>query len=238
MATPLFESCVSDIGQAYQNLGYVLGWRFLNVSRHVFDAPARLALLTLNPAGNSIPPDHPWQSCENGSSYLVEKWDNAPEGKATLQVQVQLMFKAIANELAYPGTPEQLIESSLISQFVPFRSPRFSALAKPDQALQFAHALWSRILPVVQPRLIVCLGREVQRELRSLIPRALNAEHLGASSHPTGWGTYSADIDTYERKGSRLRLLYLPHLSTWTLFKSQKCKSFMPLIIHEAAKDA
>ena len=239
MTTALFDSCVAEIDHAYAALGYSLGWRFLNVCRKVLDAPVRVMLLTLNPGGDTIPPDHPWASCENGSSYVVEKWDEKkPPGKATLQVEVQSMFAEIAKGLAFPGTPIQLLESSLISQFVPFRSPRFAALPKQAQALQFARGLWARALPVVQPRVIVCLGREVQRELRALIPIALDAELVGTTSYETGWGTYKADIDHYARKDVSIRLLYLPHLSTWTLFTSSKCKSFMPGIIHEATKDA
>jgi len=69
----LFSECVSEIEAAYRSLGHQLGWRFLSVRGAVLNGPVKVALITLNPAGRFIPPDHPWQSCESGVSYLVER---------------------------------------------------------------------------------------------------------------------------------------------------------------------
>lgn len=234
----LFDDSVADIAAAYERLGHTLGWRFLNVSRAVLDAPVRIALITINPGGNSIPVDHPAESCEDGASYLVERWHNYPPGQATLQIQVQALFRMLASEIGFIGTHSELLEQSLISQFVPFRSPRIADLPRQSESLEFSRRLWARILPIASPLLIICLGRDVQRELRSLIPSAMGATQIDVVSYPTGWGKYAAEIDQFDRSGSVVRLLYLPHLSTWTLFTSKKCKQYIPAIIHAAAKDA
>ncbi len=231
----LFDSCVREIADAYQRLGHTLGWRFLSVSKSVLDGPVKIAVITINPAGKSIPVDHPWESCEDGSSYLVERWGDSPAGRSTLQIQVQEMFALLKNSTRFVGEVRDLIEQSLISHFVPFRSPRLAELPRKGESLAFGRKLWATLLPVSSPDLIICLGREVQRELQKLIPSSMSATHTGRVSYPTGWGEYTAEIDTYSTRDGAVRLLFLPHLSTWTLFTSVTSVANMPGIIHAAA---
>lgn len=234
---PLFDACIEDIDAAYKRLGHTLGWRFLSVSRAVLDNPVKIALVTINPAGNAIPSDHPWQSCENGSSYIVEKWGNSTPGRSTLQVQVQEMFRLLRDTIGFSGSHEELLAQSLISHFVPFRSPRFDDLPRKAESVEVGRKLWSNILPRSLPRLVICLGRDVQKELRWLIPQSLSATHIGCRSHLTGWGNYTADVDSYMTPHGSVRLLFLPHLSTWTLFTSGKSLPHMPTILRDAAHD-
>ena len=183
---PLFQTLVSEIEAEYTRLGHTLGWRFLNVSRSVLDRPTRIALITMNPAGDHIPEDHPPASCEHGASYIVERWGGAAPGQSTLQVQVQRLFGALSTAMGYAGTPSQLLEESLVSQFVPFRSPSFALLPEMDESLRFARSIWSRVLPIASPRLIVCLGRDIQSELLALIPTTLAVRYLQTVEFPTG----------------------------------------------------
>ena len=233
----LFEECVHDIETEYARLGHTLGWRFLSVSQRVLDAPVRLALGTLNPAGDRIPPDHPWASCENGVSYLVERWrDSSIPGEAPLQVQVREMFRLLAQSMAYEGSYDQLMAESLIAHLIPFRSPRFANLHRKEESLALGRRLWTRILPQTAPRLIICLGRQAQRELRRLIPGAMRVCHASTRTFPTGWGNYTVDIDDFAGNDRAPRLLYLPHLSTWTLFTSAKCRTQMQVIMEAACQ--
>lgn len=236
-SSPLFDTCVQDIDAAYERLGHKLGWRFLSVSRTILDKPVKIVLVTINPAGNSIPKDHPWPSSENGSSYIVEKWGNAKPGRSTLQVQVQEMFRLLREAIGFSGSHEELLAQSLISHFVPFRSPRFDDLPRKAESVEVGRKLWSNILPHAMPRLVICLGRVVQKELRALIPQCLWATHIGCSSHLTGWGNTTADVDSYTAPHGSVRLLYLPHLSTWTLFTSGKSLPNMSAILQDAAHD-
>ena len=215
-------------------LGHTLGWRFLSVSHGVLEQPSKIALITLNPAGSSIPPDHPWASCEEGSSYLVESWGGLDPGTSTLQVQVRCMFAALHRSLGMNGNSDDLLEQSLISHLIPFRSPRFAELPHKKESVAFGQGLWRKLLPHVRPNLIICLGRDAQRELKTLIPTALSAKHRDSNSYRTGWGDYTADIDTFAAAHGQVRLLFLPHLSTWTLFTSSKCSVDMPVIIEAA----
>jgi hypothetical protein len=202
----------------------------------VLTSPVRLAMVTLNPGGDRIRPDHPAASCEDGVSYVVESWGSTP-GRSPLQVQVQGLFAMLQSAAGYDGSPRQLMEESLIGHFVPFRSPRFADLPRQADALGFGHNLWRRLLPESRPKLTICLGREVQAELRGLFPSALSATLEDSAAFQTGWGKYTADLDTYRTaEGRTARLLFLPHLSTWKLFTSEKCKTNMRSII-EAATD-
>ena len=232
----LFDECVRDINVAYQELGHTLGWRFLSVSRSVLDAPVKIALITINPAGKLIPADHPWASCEDGSSYLVERWGDAPSGRSTLQIQVQEMFSLLRLSIRFAGETRELIEQSLISHFVPFRSPRLDELPRKKESIAFGRRLWARLLPCASPRLIICLGRDVQRELRKLIPGAMSATRVDSKSFATGWGEYTAEVDTYSAGRGTTRLLFLPHLSTWTLFTSVTSMANMPAILQASAR--
>jgi len=219
----LFDECVHLIESAYRRLGHGLGWRFLNVSKNVLNAPVKIAFITINPGGEVIPSDHPDASCENGLSHLVESWEGLPPGQSTLQLQVQGLFRALAQGLKFHGPFEDLMAGSLISQFIPFRSPTISALPRKEESIEFGRSLWGRILPVVSPTLIVCLGREVQRELRTLIQNSMDASEKSSRSYETGWGQYKADLDEYNSPHGPVRLLYLPHLSRYQLFGNPKC---------------
>ncbi len=236
-SSELFHECVREIETAYEALGYRLGWRFLNVSRRVLEGPVHVALITINPAGDHIPTNHPWSSCEKGVSYLVERWAGAAPGQSKLQVQVQSLFRLLKRNLAFPGSYQELMAQSLISQFIPFRSPRFDQLPRQREALDFGRRIWMRILPTSSPRLIICLGRDVQAELRALIPLAMEAVKRATISFATGWGNYTAEIDEYRTSVGIVRLLYLPHLSTFQIFTSQKCIPYTEEIVKSFCKE-
>ena len=233
----LFDECVRQIETAYRDLGHGLGWRFLNVSKNVINARVKVAFITINPGGAVVPSDHPDASCENGLSHLVESWDGMPPGQSTLQVQVQGLFRALAQGLKFQRPFEDLMAESLISQFIPFRSPSISALPRKKESTEFGRKLWSRILPVVSPTIVICLGREVQRELRILIQTAMNGSEKSSRSYETGWGEYKADLDEYESPLGPVRLLYLPHLSRYQLFGNPICTQQMQVMIEALCDD-
>lgn len=236
-SSTFFKECVSEIEVAYTALDHRLGWRFLNVSRNVLNTPVKVAFIAINPGGDSIPSDHPWKSCEAGLSHLVERWDGALPGQSELQLQVQGLFRMLADNLGFHGSFQELMAQSLVSQFIPFRSPTFAALPRQKESIEFGRRLWGRILPVASPKLIVCLGRDVQQELRALMPSTMECAWKQRQSFETGWGDYTADMDEFEGPRGIVRLLYLPHLSRFQLFTSQKCCRQMPIILAAACKN-
>ncbi|MFU8781422.1 MAG: hypothetical protein ACNA71_10430 [Kiritimatiellia bacterium] len=233
---PIFDGCVEEIERAYDQLGYDLGWRFLSVSRAVLEGQVKIAFVTLNPGGNQIPVDHPTASCENGPSYLVERWRGKPPGQAPLQVQVQKLFQGLANQMGFQAGSEGLMERSLIGHYIPFRSPRFEDLPHQEEGIAVGRLVWGRLLRHVRPRLVICLGRKVQSELRILLHHELNGIQRNTQSLPSGWGDMEIDIDTYESSGQVMRLLYLPHLSTFKLFSRDNCKDPMNAVLGAATE--
>ena len=229
-----FDACVAEIEAEYARLQHRLGWRFLGVPKRVLRGRSRIALVSLNPGGGHEPPEHPRASCEAGNWYTTESWAGYPVGESPLQRQVRLLFQCIAERTGLEGGGDELITRSLVANFIPFRSPSYSALPHRRESLQFAHALWAKMLPRVEPTLVICLGRDAESTLLRLLPNALDATHAGAQSMPTGWGNYCATLHRFQNGSGETKLLQLPHLSRFSLFTSAKCAAPMRAIVHAA----
>jgi len=229
----LFEESIAAIKHFYKIKGYQLGWRFLNGSKKILHNNPTIALITLNPGGNNIPKDHPWESCESGSSYLCESWGNSAPGQGNLQKQIQLMFEKILETSGLTTTRNELIEQSLTGYFIPFRSPRLADLDHKKEALQFAKKFWSKILTQVKPKLFICIDKDTHKMLRSIIPSTYGFPLENTKKVRTGWGDYTADLDTFGDK-SQVKMVRLPHLSTFKLFTSSKCTQQLNIIFSEA----
>jgi hypothetical protein len=214
----LFENCIESISNNYERLDHQLGWRFLSVSKEVLNNNPKLAFVSLNPGGDHISPNHPTDSCENGCAYMAERWGNSPAGQSPLQRQVQMMFAGISKRTG--ETSSSLMESSLIGHLVPFRSPSLSKLANKRESFEFGRELWTDIMANLSssPGLIICISRDVYNELTRYVLPSLGAKCINLEAMPTGWGTYTADVDYYEQGERKFAVLRLPHLSRFALF--------------------
>jgi len=228
-----FEQLVSDIDRAYNRLGHKLGWRFLNVSRDVLRQDPAIALITSNPAGNTIPNDHPTASCESGSSYLVESWHNKAPGASHLQIQVQRLFVKISEHTSSSISGSELIEKSLIGYFIPFRSPRLKDLKNRPESLVFGENLWMNVFMLVRPKLIICIDKDTFSRLSTIIPKAFNCQQIQRQGMNTGWGTIKAEIVDYDSERN-IKLLRLPHLSTFKLFSRKQCEEPLNKLLENA----
>ncbi len=231
----LFQQSISSIEEFYKDHDYRLGWRFLNCSKSVLANDPKVVFITLNPGGKCIPENHPWASCENGSSYLNEVWGNSPRGKSNLQIQIQLMFSILAKKIDFDGTTEELIEQTLSGYFVPFRSPRLADLDYKNEAFKFGNRLWSRMLYAIKPDYFICIDRDSFSKLQPIIKRTYNLPITSSKKLKTGWGNYSADIVEFGASSEK-RLLRLPHLSTFKVFTSQKCAEKIDELFSEFCK--
>jgi hypothetical protein len=157
IATSPFDRAISDIERAYVSLGHTLGWRFLCVSKRVLQTSPTIALITANPGGKDIPPDHPPASCENGCAYVSETWGTAKKGQSKLQKQVQRLFDALAAKTNFEKGGAELMESSLIAYYIPFRSPWFALLPRKKESLEFAQLLWAPLFDQLRPKLIITI---------------------------------------------------------------------------------
>jgi len=122
-----------------------------------------------------------------------------------------------------------LIHESLIAYFIPFRSPRMNDLHEKDKSIKFAIELWSEIISTMKPKLIICLGDDVFKNVKKLFP-VVSAQF----STKLGWGEITADVYKYEND---CRIIKLPHLSTFKIFSRKECEPYIDKLLTEATKD-
>jgi len=234
-ADALFSRSVERIEGAYTTLGHSLGWRFLSVSKSVLTRDPQILLLTANPGGSSIPPDHPTGSCEHGCAYTSESWGTSPRGAHKLQVQVQRLFDALALHVPSKTTGTDLLEESLIGAFIPFRSPRLALLHRPADSLEFAKELWGDVLKNLRPRLQIAIDPEAYRGIHHVCIAA-GGKRIASERLQTGWGNINAEIDEFRFPDHCVMTLRLPHLSTFQLFSRAECAPCLEIIISRASK--
>ena len=227
---------VQKIRRAYADLGHSLGWRFLCVSKYVLHRDPTIVFLTLNPGGTSIPEDHPAESCEGGSAYVMERWGTSKPGMHKLQRQVQQLFAAIGQQLDPVKRLGVSIEESLVGYFVPFRSVRFADLHRPKQSLEFANGFWLSVLEPLKPRLLLSIDPLTFRSMNGLCI-GKGGELTSAESLPTGWGSITADVNEYRFASHSATVLRLPHLSTFQLFSRHECTEYVNEILAKACKN-
>ncbi len=220
-----FDQTIKKIQKAYSELGHQMGYRFLLSSKSTFSSD--IIFLNLNPGGNRIPPEHPADSCESGSAHLTESWGNGLDvGMSPLQIQVQKLFKELSKKI--PGN-RNLINESLIAYFIPFRSPRMNDLHEKEKSIKFAIELWSEIISTMKPKLVICLGDDVYKNVKKLFP-----DDPTKYSTKIGWGEITADFYKYD---NGCRVIRLPHLSTFKIFSRKECEPFIDNLLSEATKD-
>ncbi len=223
MANHIFQDTVDEIKTFYQDHDYELGWRFLTCSKAVLKNDPKIAFITLNPGGGSIPDNHPSSSCEKGSPYLDESWGGREPGKGKLQIQIQKMFGKLREKTNYSGTTREFMESTLSGHFVPFRSPNLDDLKNKKEAFDFGERIWLEILETVRPKLFICIDKKTAKRVRKIIATTYDLPKGEVRQLQTGWGNTTADIVEFGNS-SGTRLLRLPHLSRFTLFTSEKSK--------------
>lgn len=229
----LFEELIQDINTEYSSNANDLGWRFLQSSRKTLEENNGILLITSNPGGSKS--SEPVESCENGCAYISESWRGKPSGTSKLQVQVQLLFKEIAERLEIENYKE-LIESSVCAHFIPFRSPSLKLLKEQDRSISFSKRLWKKILSNLQFRLIICLDKNTYKNL-TVILLELSYKNLETKDYPIAWGNYKASVANFEKGNDRISLLWFPHLSTFSIFGREKSRAAINAILNDALKN-
>lgn len=228
----IVEEAADLIEQKYQELGYQIGWRFLNCSATVLTARPSIALVTANPGGDRIETDHPSLSCEFGHSYTSERWGNSEPGASPLQVQLQKLFELLANISGLASDGTTLLEQSLAGYYIPFRSPRLSDLPNAAEARSVGRTIWGNVLNATKPGLLISIDRDTFKELGTLITEVYGLHLTDTTTFSTGWGKYTADVADYG--DGKVRLVRLPHLSTFKLFSRSDCRPHLDEILSYA----
>jgi hypothetical protein len=244
----LFREACAEIDRAYQQLGHKIGWRFLMGPKSTFNSSTDIAFISLNPGGDIDPPDHPHESQERGSAYIVESWGNKEPGCASLQIQVQRLFGKIASYKSYPGDVKSFLANDVLAAyFIPFRSPRFATLHEKNPSIKYGRDLWSKLLAVWMPSLIITIDTYAYNSITNILGAARGAILKQEGALPTGWGDIQfywtrlavpANNQPNTRKDTIIAKL--PHLSTFKLFSNPNCTphidSFIETILADTTK--
>ena len=223
MANNILQDITDQIEDFSQKHGYELGWRFLTCSKSILETNPKIAFITLNPGGTERRDDHSSASCEDGNPIYDESWKNKNPGESVLQKQIQKMFDKIREKIDYPGSTRALIESTLCGYFVPFRSRRLKDLEHEKEAFDFGEKIWRNILETVQPELFVCIDHKTTKRIRKIIATIYNLPEGKPCKLETGWGNTTADIFEFG-DNAEIKILRLPHLSTYKLFSRKECE--------------
>jgi hypothetical protein len=221
----LFDRCVSEIEQAYAELGHGLGWRFLTGPRAAFDSCADVAFVALNPNEPIEDLLHPRASVEAGNACFVESSQGFAVGAAPVQQQMQRLLRELYVRSGFGADFDLFLHQGLLSaNYLPFRKPRIADLRHKQASRAFAVRLWSTILASWVPQVVVTMDHEVYRGLTNLLRRANNSA-LEPVSLSTGWGEYMADISPFRivASGRLTSIVRLPNLSAIKLFSRPQC---------------
>jgi len=231
MANGLFSWACGEIATAESQLGHQLSWRFLTTPARTLSKDARIAFMALNPGGDHIPKGHAKESCETGPAHICANWRGA-----VIQEQVRALFQSIASALGV-AKYEDLMSSSLMAYFIPFRSPNIGSLRSPKETKEFAFCLWSHILPQLSPDLIISLGWGTFFPLHSILMTVVGLTVFNERRLKTGWGNVRARVSYYTWGADEVVVLVgLPHLSRYSIFRRAASAPYVEQIVREMTK--
>lgn len=225
----LFSESVSEIEREYRRLGHQLGWRFITGPKATFSPHTEVAFISLNPGGDIDLPDHPHESSERGSAYLIECWKGKPAGTESLQIQFQRLAAALQQQFDDKSTLADYINNKILTaHFIPFRSKRFKTLHAKAESISFGRKLWKQIFEFILPSTIVTLDPHTFGAISEIIASS-SGVLLSQKKFQTGWGAgtrspIGCEVRKYRQASKVVTILRLPHLSTFKLFSNEKCE--------------
>jgi uracil-DNA glycosylase len=225
MSTGMTEFC-DEIQQAHDDLGHTLGWRFLGSKPETLSPDTRLALFALNPGESTYHPPIPYNA--NGNMYRVETWWPKHQ-RAGLQRQVQLLYAGIAAQLG--ADRDTFMDESLVSNFCPFRSRSWATLVNPRESIAFSERLWARVLTLVHPDVIVCLGSPAMKHMSPIVS-SLHGNYR-EDGHPVNWEGRTYTVRHYPS----VMMLGLPHLSQYKIFGREESRQATEAIVSTIAME-
>jgi len=194
-----FKYSIKQIEKKYSELDLKDSWRFLYTPKSTLLDNNGLVIMGLNPGGTA---DEPIPSVESGNAFLTEEWGSLFQAKT-----VKFMRGiALTTGLDF----ESMMNNSLTSNAVPFRSSNFQSLENKWEAFKFARNLWLPILSEQPPKLVICLGNGREWSSYTLVRKIIGC------TAPVK--TYEKTIGTNTIKISRnayTTVIGLPHFSNW-----------------------
>jgi hypothetical protein len=231
----LFQELVGNIREEYKSNSNDMEWRFLQTSKKTLENNNGILFITLNPGGKQDQKHQPIESCEEGCAYLTESWRGKPAGKSKLQVQIQLLFKEIANRIGVEDY-RTVMETSLFGHFIPFRSSSFDTLKDKKRTILFSKNLWQKILSNLKFQLLFCIDNDTYNNISEILVN-ISYHKVQEQLYPISWGDYRCSIANFEKDGEEITVVRLLHLSIFSIFGREKSKEAVNKIMDEALRN-
>ncbi len=232
-----FKQCCDRIEKEYSRLGHTLGWRFLYGSKKNLNDQSEILYLGLNPGGTFDNHEHSRESCENGCAFLSETWkDGKLPGNSPLQRQVQQMFSDISDMISSEKKPSEILEESLLAQYIPFRSPNYKKLHNKKKSREFAKDLWVDIFAVINPRVVITMSDKTFEDVSFILEKESKREKVREFKSKVGWGNVTGESAVFRGQGDReyLSILRFPHLSRFRIFGRPESKVYTDDLLRRA----
>ena len=204
----------------------------VQAGKGTFSSHTEVAFISLNPGGDIDLPDHPHESSEQGSAYLIECWKGKAAGTENLQIQFQRLATTLQQHFGDKSSLADYINTKILTaHFIPFRSQRFKTLHARAESIKFGRKLWKRIFKFILPSTIVTLDPHTFGAMSEIIASS-GGVLLSKEKFQTGWGFGSSrpigcEVRKYRQAAKVVTILRLPHLSTFKLFSNEKCAPYL-----------
>lgn len=177
----------------------------------------KIAVFTLNPAGNK---DHPenrgFDRFHGQNAYLDLKWGSYAAGEAPFQKQMASLFTHLQQRIdPVRSVAEFAREKVVTAQFIPYRSQTESSLHCKQESIDFSQQIWRSLFQLWKPSLVIAVGKTPARQMAKIFAQCREESPVGA-----GWGRVKIQR-WVDDQGTRI--IGLPHLSRFALFG--RCES-------------
>jgi len=229
----LYKENLSEFIQIqYDNLKNDMGWDLLFCRYENMLSPQYpVAFFGINPGGG--PCDNKAISVESECAYYNERWKGCKKGNAPLQQQMKHLYTMVGDELGVSYT--QLMDGSLMTNYIPARSRNWYSLKGKDEWLEHARLIWGERIKQVHCKLYIAISRIVFDELDSHLTKQ-GFQMVEKINELIGWGRVRYQIQRYERGDQVSLIVRLPHLSTYKIFSRPACQPAIDRIKSEISK--
>ena len=118
------------------------------------------------------------------------------------------------------------MDQTLALNFCPFRSPSWDLLVGRNESIEFSKRLSTPVFEIVEPSVIVCVGRPPMENLE-LVLQDRGAALTDRVVRPIYWGdghggSYTHEVARYTTTRGKVTMVYIPHLSRFGIFGRRK----------------
>lgn len=215
------DSVVRHISSYYQESDAKWGWDLLFGPYINMCSPRYpVAFFGLNPGGPAS--ENHQVSVEGKCAYYNEVWPPYPIGEAPLQKQLGIFYSMIADVIGVDV--KSLMDGSLMTNYIPARSPSWSKLPDQDEWIQCGRQIWSQRISKVHCKVYVAISCVVFNELHNHLVENGYKQVGDSVNERVNWWYARYQIHQFERDGNLSVLIRLPHLSSYKIFSRTACQ--------------